>query len=123
MTNVLTFDTVAPRPTTAQLRLRRLSRWLAWLFAGLMGLSLLSVAAWSVVGFFFGDHVVIGAEGVTLVFPHPAHATPGHVLFSSQSFITHLAGFVDIVLATLPVFFVCFHLRGLFRLYAGGTVF
>jgi hypothetical protein len=88
-----------------------------------MSLTVLTVAAWFVLGFFLGDHVSIGADGVVLAFPHPAQATPGHVLLSSQPFITHLAGFVDIVLASIPVFFVCLHLRGLFRLYASGTVF
>jgi DUF2975 family protein len=123
MTTVLAFDTVeAPKPTSAQLRLRGLSRWLALLFAALMALSVLSVAAFIALGLFFGDHMSVGADGVFL-FRHPAPVIPGRVLFSSQPFVTHLAGFADIVLATAPVFFICLHLRGLFRLYADGVVF
>jgi Protein of unknown function (DUF2975) len=123
MSNVLAFDTVeAPQPTTAQIRLRRLSRWLALLFTALMGLSVLSVAAFTVLGLFFSDHMSVGADGVYL-FRHPAPVMAGRVLFSSQPFVTHLAGLADIVLATLPVFFICWHLRGLFRLYADGVVF
>ncbi len=124
MTNVLAFDHVEPTPPTgAEIRLRRMSKGLAVLFAALMGLTVLTVILWFVIGFFFGDHLSIGADGVTLAFPHPARAMPGRVLLSSQPFITHLAGFVDIVIASLPVFFVCLHLRGLFRLYAAGIVF
>src|ERR1700749_221517 len=124
MSTVLAFDRVeVPPPTTAQIRLRRLSQGLAFLFTALMVLTALTVTALFVAGFFLGDHVSIGPEGVTLTFPHPAHAAPGHVLLSSQPFVTHLAGFADIVLASVPVFFVCLHLRGLFRLYASGTVF
>jgi hypothetical protein len=124
MSNVLAFDTVEPRPpTTAQLRLRRLSRVLAILFTVIMAATVLSVVLWLIMGLFFGDHMSVGADGVYLYFPHPARALPGRVLFSSQPFITHLAGFVDIIVATLPGFFVCRHLRGLFRLYADGIVF
>lgn len=124
MSNVLAFDTVAPKPpTTAQLRLRRASRLLALLFLVSMVLTVLSVVAWTVLGLFFADHMSVGADGVYLTFSHAAKAVPGRVLFSSQPFLTHLAGFVDIVLASLPAFFICWHLRGLFRLYADGIVF
>ena len=124
MSNVLVFDQVeAPPPSTAQLRLRRLSRALSILFLVSMIATVLSVVAWSVLGLFFGDHVSVGSDGVYLSFPHPARQIPGRVLFSSQPFVTHLAGLVDIVLASLPAFFICWHLRGLFKLYASGIVF
>jgi hypothetical protein len=124
MSNVLVLDRAELRaPSTAQLRLRRLSRALALLFAALMALSLLTVAAFAILGLFLDDHVSIGPDGAFLHFPAPAHATPGHVLLSQQPAATRLAGFANIVLATLPVFFVCFHLRSLFGLYAQGVVF
>ncbi|HWA92369.1 MAG TPA: DUF2975 domain-containing protein [Rhizomicrobium sp.] len=123
MSNLLVFDTAAPPPTAAQLRLRRSSAALATLFAILMGLSILSVAAWLALGIFFDNHLAVGTSDVVLNLHAFKHVPPGYVLLSSQSFALHLAGFADIALATAPVFFVCLHLRALFRLYAEGIVF
>ena len=124
MSNVLVFDTVAPKPATpAWLRLRRLSRVLAILFTILMGLAVLWVLWLSVLIIFFDDHLNVGAENIRVTFPEPAQAIAGRVVLASQPFITHLAGIVNVLIATTPVALICWHLRGLFRLYAAGVVF
>jgi hypothetical protein len=124
MSNILAFDHVEERPpTSAQLRLRRLSRGLAILFTLSMALSALWLVGAFVFSFIYSDHIRMGAEGAFISLPGVPPAIPGTVLYSSQPFITHLAGFVDIVIAMTPVIFICWHLRGLFRLYAGGIVF
>ncbi len=45
------------------------------------------------------------------------------VRFSSQPPVTRVVGFMDVVIGMIPVIFVCWHLRGLFALYARGVVF
>src|SRR5947208_510126 len=124
MSNVLTFDTAGSGAATpARLRLRRLSRVLAALFTGLMGLTALWVFALSVLGIFFDEHMSIGASGVHVTFPEPVPEMPGRVVFASQPVITHIAGLANIIMATTPVTLICWHLRGLFRLYAESVVF
>lgn len=104
-------------------RLLLLSRGLSLLFTALTGLSLLWVAAAFAVTFFFADHVLVGAAGAFLQFPHPATAVPGMVVLADQPVVTRIAGFVDVAIAMTPVVFVCLHLRALFGAYAGGVVF
>jgi hypothetical protein len=124
MSNVIALDQSEPRPpTSAQLRLRGLSRALAILFTLAMALSAVWLAGAFVFSFIYSNHIRMGAEGAFLSLPGVPPAIPGTVLYSSQPFITHLAGFVDIAIAMAPVIFICWHLRGLFRLYAGGVVF
>jgi hypothetical protein len=124
MSNVIALDQAEPRPpTSAQLRLRGLSRALAVLFTLAMALSALWLIGAFVFSFIYSNHIRMGADGAFLSLPGVPPAIPGTVLYSSQPFITHLAGFVDIVIAMAPVIFICWHLRGLFRLYAGGVVF
>jgi hypothetical protein len=124
MSNVV--EIVAPDAHATVLNyrsLRPLSRALSILFAILMGASFLWVAAAFVVIFFFADHVLVGAGGANLTFPRPPADMPGMVRFSTQPFITRLTGFVDIVIAMIPVILICLNLRGLFALYARGVVF
>ena len=124
MSNILAFDQVEQRPpTSAQIGLRRISRALAILFTLSMALSVLWLAGAFVFSFFYSNHIRMGAEGAFVTVPGLPAAIPGTVLYSSQPFTTHLAGFVDIVVAMTPVLFICRHLRGLFKLYAGGIVF
>jgi hypothetical protein len=122
MSNVLVFDHTPP-PPAAHLRLRRLSRGLAILFTALMAMFALWVMGAFVLSFLFSDHVRIGPGGALIGFPHPMRPLPGTVLYSDQPFVTHLAGFVNVLVATAPMLFICWHLRGLFRLYAAGIVF
>lgn len=127
MSNVLALDpAVADSEKPSHRRLRRLSRALEWLFTALLVLLALYLLAGIVVVLFFSAHVQMNAQGVTLVFgPHgeipPASA--GMVRFSDQPVITRLASIVDLAIAQAPFFFVFWHLRGLFGLYAAGTVF
>ena len=124
MSNILAFDHVEERPPTiAQITLRRLSRGLAILFTLAMALSALWLIGAFVFSFIYSNHIRMGAEGAFISLPGNPPAIPGTVLYSSQPFLTHLAGFVDIVIAMTPVIFICWHLRGLFSLYASGTVF
>jgi hypothetical protein len=124
MSNVIAFDQVEPRPpTSAQIMLRRLSRGLAILFTLAMALSALWLIGAFVFSFIYSNHIRMGAEGAFISLPGVPRVTPGTVLYSSQPFITHLAGFVDVVIAMTPVIFICRHLRGLFGLYASGIVF
>ncbi|MEI9993080.1 MAG: DUF2975 domain-containing protein [Rhizomicrobium sp.] len=126
MSNVVEFaafeEETAPVATPHR-RLLRLSRGLSLLFAALTGLSLLWVVGAFAVIFFFADHVLIGAGGASLELPHPAAAVPGMIVLASQSFLTRLAGFVDILIAMAPVVFICLHLQALFGVYARGVVF
>ena len=45
------------------------------------------------------------------------------VRFSDQPVVTRITGVVDVAIAMVPIFFIFWHLRGLFALYAAGTVF
>ncbi len=124
MSNVLSFDAVElPSATDPQIKLRRLSRALAVLFTMLMGLAVFWVVSLSALVIFFDDHLNMGAESIRFTFPEPAKPLPDRVIFASQPFITHLAGIVNVAIATAPIALVCWHLRGLFRLYAAGVVF
>jgi hypothetical protein len=126
MSNVVAFSSLEaeePAPALPHRRLLLLSRGLAILFTLFMVASVLWLAGALVVIVFFANHVLVGAAGANLEFPRPATPVHGMVLFSSQPFITRVAGFVDIVVAMTPVVFVCWHLRGLFALYARGIVF
>ena len=126
MSNVVDLPAAAPDARASILTYRRLvplSRALSIFFAIMMVFSLLWVAAAFAVIFFYSDHVLVGASGANVAFPGIPKPMPGMIRFSQQPFITHLAGFVDIVVAMIPVVLVCWHLRGLFRLYARGIVF
>jgi len=104
-------------------RIRRLSRALAILFTGLLGLTLLAHATILFVGLFLPDHIYTSEQGAELVLSSADKATVGMVALSTQPLITRLAGAVDLVLAAIPILLILWHLRALFRLYAAGTVF
>ena len=124
MSNVIALDQVEPRPpTSAQIMLRRLSRGLAILFTLAMAFSAVWLVGAFVFSFIYSNHIRMGAEGAFISVPGVPRPIAGTVLYSSQPFITHLAGFVDVVIAMTPVIFICWHLRGLFGLYAKGIVF
>ncbi len=126
MANVVEFSSYEaqqPEPARPHRRLLRLSRGIAWLCNVMIGLSLLWALAAFVVIFFYANHVLVGAEGANVAFPGEPRDIPGMIRFSAQPFITHFVGFVNICMATAPVILICWHLRGLFALYARGIVF
>lgn len=127
MSNVVALDPpAAEAEKPAHRRLRLMSKALALLFTGLTALPVLYVLAAAAVALCFSQYVQMNAEGAWLgVGPHGAQPPlqPGMVRFSDQPLATHLAGIADVTLAMTPFFFVFLHLRGLFRLYAAGTVF
>jgi Ca2+/Na+ antiporter len=127
MSNVLALDPVtAESENPSHRRLRLLSPALKLLFTTLLILLVLYLIAAIVVVVFFSAYVQTNAQGVTLFFgPHgeipPAAA--GMVRFSDQPVVTRITGVVDVAIAMVPIFFIFWHLRGLFALYAAGTVF
>jgi len=126
MSNVVELPAAASDTRASILTYRRLvplSRGLSIFFALMMVLSILWVAAAFAVIFFYSDHVLVGASGAYFGLPKVPTLQPGMIRFSDQPFFTHFAGFVDIVLSTIPVVLTCWHLRGLFGLYARGIVF
>ncbi|MEJ0026206.1 MAG: DUF2975 domain-containing protein [Rhizomicrobium sp.] len=126
MSNVVELPVVAPDTRASLLTyrsLKPLSRGLSILFTVFVGASLLWLAAAFVVIFFFADHVLLGASGGNVAFPHPPADMPGMVRFSTQPFVTRVAGLIDVVIGMIPVILVCWNLRGLFGLYARGVVF
>lgn len=104
-------------------RIRLLSRVLAILFTGLLGLTILAHTTILSVGLFLPDHIYTGPAGAELVLSSADKATIGMVALSTQPLITRLAGAVDLVLAAIPIMLILWHLRALFLLYAAGTVF
>ncbi|MGA7674597.1 MAG: DUF2975 domain-containing protein [Rhizomicrobium sp.] len=127
MANVLALDPVileGEKPSHR--RLRRLSRALTLLFTALLILFVFYLTAAIVIVLFFSAHVQMNAQGATLLFGlhgEIPRAIPGMVRFSDQPVITRLAGLADVAIAMMPFFFIFWHLRGLFALYAAGTVF
>ena len=121
--NVLTPNVAGAERPAPYARVSLFSRALAALFAFLIGLAALWVIGAFLICFFFSNQALIGADGVTLSFPRPPTPVAGKILFSSQPFITRIAGFVDVVVAMTPVALVCWHLRRLFQRYARGIVF
>ncbi|MGA7711527.1 MAG: DUF2975 domain-containing protein [Rhizomicrobium sp.] len=127
MSNVLALDpVVSESENPSHRRLRLLSRLLKLLFAALLILLVFYLIAAIAVVIFFSAHVQMNAQGVTLLFgPHgeiPPTAA-GMVRFSDQPVITRITGVADVAIAMVPIFFIFWHLRGLFGLYAAGTVF
>jgi hypothetical protein len=123
MAETISLTATAPEAGTRgrQHSIRRLSRALGRLLTLLFVLSIGFAAGIIAVGLFTPSHLFVGAKASFLVFDGngPVGAAP----LSAQPMITRLAGAVDMILATLPVAFVLWHLRALFRLYAAGTVF
>jgi hypothetical protein len=127
MSNVVEFSPFEDQPVAAPTAPHRwlppLSRGLAWLFTIAMGFSVFWLVTAFVVIFFFSNHVLVGPEGAEFALPGIPHAKPGMVRFSDQPFATHLAGAVTMLIGLLPVALICWHLRGLFTLYARSIVF
>lgn len=110
-------------PSPRYRTIRRVSRALSVVFLLLLALTILMNVALFAVGMFFPDHMYFGPKGGEIVLDQSDPASAGMTALSTQPIITRLAGVVDLVIATLPVALILWHLRALFRLYAGGTVF
>jgi DUF2975 family protein len=127
MPNIVELAPFADRPGAVPAAPHRwlppLSRGLSWLFTIATVLSVLWLIAAFVVIFFFSNHVLVGTAGAELALPGIPHAKPGMVRFSDQPFATHLAWFVTMLIGIVPVGLICWHLRGLFTLYARSIVF
>jgi len=96
---------------------------LALLFAGIMVLFALYVAALAGIGVVLPDHVLMGTRGISIVLGRLPALYPGAVRLSQLPLITWIAGLFVLAMQLAPVFLVLRHLRGLFQLYASGTVF
>lgn len=127
MSNVVEFSSLeASEPAQPHRRLLLLSRALKYLFSLLLALSVLYVVAGIVTVFFFGSHVQMGRDGMTVIFGLHGENPParaGLVRLSDLPLITRLAGVLSWIIVTTPFVFVSLHLRGLFALYARGIVF
>jgi hypothetical protein len=105
--------------------IRDRSRLFALLFAALLGIvSLLLAAAVAGVLLYTGDHVFAGPDGIDIIAGSlPKTLPPGVVSLGSVSFRFRIGGVFALVTQMGPAILVLANLRGLFRLYAVGTVF
>jgi len=112
-------ETVAAPETAAQRRVRLGSRALAWLFTGLLSVSVaILIAALAAMLFYKGELLRIGPDNCYI-----GEGPPNSVAFGSLPLVHRLVYcLVGIVRAT-PIIMLFWSLRGLFRLYAGGKVF
>jgi hypothetical protein len=110
----------AERPIHRRIQAR--SRFFAVLFAGLLWLLIGATAALVLAALFYsGSHVFVGPEGVTITLGNgqPAGTTP----LASLAARFRIGGAMALIAQMGPAILVLANLRGLFRLYAAGTVF
>ena len=112
-------ETVTAPETAAQRRVRLGSRALAWLFTGLLSVSVtILIAALAAMLFYKGQLLRIGPDNCYI-----GDGPPNTVAFGSLPLVHRLVYcLVGIVRAT-PIIMLFWSLRGLFRLYARGEVF
>jgi hypothetical protein len=123
MADVLALNPSLPEEGLSHRRLRKLSSVLALMFGGILVLFAFFVVAIFGTGLLLPDHVMIGTRGTSILLGRLPPLYPGAVRLSQLPFITWLAGAFALVIEMAPIFFVLRHLRGLFLLYASGTVF
>ena len=106
-------------------RLRRRSRVLAAIFTGLFWFCAAGVAAMIAVDLFYqGHNVAFGPEGGLISIPGPVDPLPaGYLWWSDVGLRFRLGGVFAVLTQFTPAVMVLAELRGLFRLYAAGTVF
>ena len=112
----------ADRPIHRRIQAR--SRIFAGLFTGLLWL-VTAVTVLLVLGalFYRGDHVLVSASGVDISLG-AAPAVPADALSLGQMATRlRIGGVVALLMQFGPAILVLANLRGLFRLYAAGTVF
>jgi hypothetical protein len=126
MADIIAFDTTAS-DEGAPRRLKNLSRALALLFTLFLILVIAVLLAGAVALLIFPQYLQTNSSSAGIfIGPHggPGPLHPGMTTrVSDQPLITHLAGLADLAIGLTPLFLIFWHLRGLFRLYAAGTVF
>lgn len=110
----------------AHQRIRARSRVLAVLFTGLLWLVAASTSILMLGALFYtGHHVAFGPEGGDIILGDTSHYVlpAGTVWWGDVGLRFRLGGFVAAAIQFVPCVLVLANLRGLFRLYAAGTVF
>jgi len=117
---------LADPPALPHRRLLLLSRILSYLFAAILALEVLQALAGTVLGLFFGGHVLMGANGMNIAFGHggmlPGLA-PGQVRLSDLPLVTQLTFAFGWPILFAPMLMLFDNLRRLFALYGRGIVF
>lgn len=123
MSNVMVLPTAGEIAVQPERRMRTLSWALSILFTVLLGAAVFWALGAAIAALFYADHIQMGTDGALLTLGrHPAPLV-GTVYLSDQSWITRLAGIVDVQIAMAPVVMILLNLRGLFQLYTSGIVF
>lgn len=93
--------------------------FLLWLVAALTGILMLGAL------FYTGHHIAFGPAGGDIILGDTSHYVlpAGTVWWGDGGLRFRLAGFVAAAVQFVPAVMVLANLRGLFRLYAAGTVF
>src|SRR5262245_48359287 len=122
MADIIPLDRPLAEEVPKPRRLRTLSRGLALMFGGILLLYALLALTLVAIGLLLPDNVVMGAKGTAIAFgTQPLY--PCAVPASDLPLITRLTGAFVLLAEMAPTFFILWHLRGLFGLYAAGTVF
>ena len=127
MTNLLTMmptvrDGDAEQPIHRRIQAR--SRLFAALFTGLLWLVAALTAALVLAALFYrGPNVFVSAEGVDIAFGRTLPTPAGAQSLGDLALRFRLGGTVALLAQFGPAILVLANLRGLFRLYAAGTVF
>lgn len=124
MAPIAEFPPLAPSEPAAFARIRRLSRPLEWLFAGLFGLGaiLLATAAVAVL-FYTGTRLQVWPGGMQIyIEPTAPLLHPGWVTVGALPVVQKLALAGSASLMMAPALAVLWSLRRLFRLYGSGVV-
>lgn len=119
MSTVVQLDPPPAEASPAHRRLRLFSRGLSWLFTLLLaGTAIIAALLVAGIVIYPGDDYRIGSDAVWI-----GTGSPDSVAFHTLSLPHRLAyAAVGIVRAT-PIVMIFWHMRELFRLYAGGAVF
>jgi hypothetical protein len=119
----LSVTNAADRPIHRRIRAR--SRLFALLFTFLLGaVTLLLAAAVAGVLLYTGDHVFAGPDGIDIILGSlPKTLPPDVILLGTISARFRIGGVFALIAQMAPAIMVLANLRGLFRLYAVGTVF
>lgn len=119
MSTVVQLDPSPKEASPTHRRLQLFSRLLSWLFTGLL-VVVGVVAAVLIAGIVFypGDDYRIGSDAVWI-----GTGSPDSAPFHSLSLPHKLAYVLVGIARTAPTLLIFWHMRELFGLYAGGTVF
>jgi hypothetical protein len=119
MSTVVQLDPPPSEASPTHRRLRLFSRLLSWLFTGLLfGVGVIAAVLIAGVVVYPGDDYRIGSDAVWI-----GTGSADSVAFHALSLEHRLAYAVAGIVRTAPPLLIFWHMRGLFRLYAGGTVF